>query len=134
MQIYSILVILYSTLPGGTRANYGLGQTMTHEVGHWVGLYHTFEGGCEDGDEVADTPPEATAAVGCPVGRDTCKNDTLPDPIRELLLVSSVPAAQFHNLQDNYMDYSYDACLTEFTPGQHTRMRAQIATYRGYPL
>lgn len=110
------VVILYSTLPGGTRANYGLGQTMTHEVGHWVGLYHTFEGGCEDGDEVADTPPEATAAVGCPVGRDTCKNDTLPDPIH------------------NYMDYSYDACLTEFTPGQHTRMRAQIATYRGYPL
>ncbi|TFK74487.1 zincin [Pluteus cervinus] len=107
------LLIRYATLPGGTERNYNLGQTVTHETGHWAGLYHTFQGGCSGtGDSVSDTPPEASQATGCPASRDTCP-DAGVDPIH------------------NYMDYVYDSCMTEFTPGQITRMKSQLSTYRG---
>jgi len=107
------VVILFSSVPGGTTANYNQGKTLTHEVGHWVGLYHVFQGGCSaTGDSVTDTPPQVTATNGCPSSQDSCSGGGL-DSIH------------------NYMDYSYDPCMTEFTAGQIVRFKSQISTYRG---
>ncbi|GAC95474.1 metalloprotease [Pseudozyma hubeiensis SY62] len=67
------IVFQYSTVPGGSETGYNLGKTVTHEVGHWLGLYHVFQGGCQSpGDYVDDTPPQSIATNGCPTGQDSC--------------------------------------------------------------
>lgn len=106
------VVVLYSSLPGGSAEPYNEGDTGTHEVGHYLGLYHTFERGCQaPGDQVADTAYEASAAYGCPTGRDSCP-DVEPDPIT------------------NFMDYTDDFCMDNFSPDQGARMQEIVATYK----
>jgi hypothetical protein len=98
-------------------APYNLGMSLVHEAGHWLGLLHTFEGGCDaggsGGDGVADTPAEAGPAFGCPKrSRNSC------------------PRLPGNDLSSNVMSYVDDACMRGVTKGQAARMQAMWAAYR----
>lgn len=127
-------ILGYSSFPGGppdedgivVRHSYfgktgtasgGLGRTTTHEIGHWFGLYHTFQNGCggadtcNSGDNICDTPPVTAPNFGCP-NINSCTNDSYPDQVA------------------NYLDYTDDACKSIFTLGQKNRMHAVLASLR----
>lgn len=91
-----------------------LGRTATHEVGHWLGLYHIWgDGDCTQIDSVPDTPnADAASQSDCDTTKNTCDDSSTPfwngiDP---------------PDMVENYMDYSADACMNMFTLGQKTRM------------
>jgi len=93
-----------------------MGRTATHEAGHYLGLYHTFDSGCGSatncygtGDLICDTNGQRNPTYGCPSSASSCGSQ---DP--------------FHN----YMDYTDDACLWEFTPEQVNRMRCVLENWR----
>ena len=101
---------LWSVISANTP--YSEGDTLTHELGHWFGLFHTFQDGCYGGDQIGDTAPEASSAGGCPVGRNTCSGDSVNDPIH------------------NFMDYTDDCCMFRFSPDQVEAMVDQATEYR----
>ncbi len=93
------------------NGTYDYGRTMTHEVGHWLGLYHTFQGGCTGvGDRCTDTPAVSAPNFGCPSGTNSC------------------PSAAGNDMIENYMDYTDDACMNVFTADQKIRVQAVMAS------
>lgn len=100
--------------------NYDKGKTLIHEFGHYMGLYHTFEGGCnsqalpcnEHGDKVCDTPTVASANFTCFSGMDSCLQDIGQDDVT------------------NFMDYGNDNCANHFSLGQIERIEASLLIYR----
>ena len=124
------VVVRSNTIPGGSYfPSITVGKILVHEVGHWLGLAHTFDGyddarpslipmlgnfnRCrKNNDEVGDTPKQSSPSVGCPIGRNSCRMFPGLDPIH------------------NYMDYSDDVCFNEFSAGQADRMKAMWNEYR----
>jgi hypothetical protein len=129
-------VVLHYKYTGktGATAPFNKGRTGTHEVGHWLGLYHTFQGGCagtsstncnSGGDQVCDTPPTSAARYGCP-SVSTIHNTCTETP------------TDYRDMTMNYMDYVDDGCMNLFTLGQKARMvavmngvRASLKTSNG---
>jgi hypothetical protein len=101
---------------GNVEPPYNLGRTAIHEVGHWLGLKHTWgdEPNCIEDDLVVDTPLQADSSAGCLTFPylDTCSN--------------VYPGIMFMN----YMDYSNDNCLSIFTYGQSVRMDSALFNQR----
>eukprot|EP01090_Pellita_catalonica_P022583 TRINITY_DN8832_c0_g1_i1.p1 TRINITY_DN8832_c0_g1~~TRINITY_DN8832_c0_g1_i1.p1 ORF type:complete len:146 (-),score=18.82 TRINITY_DN8832_c0_g1_i1:47-484(-) len=89
------------------------GDILVHEVGHHLGLEHTFEGGCTNPNDFVDDTP---ACVGSP---GVCSG-----------VVDSCPKMAGNDDITNYMDYNSDSCIDHFTTGQRDRMFSQITAYR----
>ncbi len=110
------VVVLNASLPGGSAAPFNEGDTATHEVGHWLGLFHTFQNGCNaPGDLVKDTPRVRTPNFDCQAAVDSCPSD------------DGTPRS---DLLDNFMDYVEDRCMDKFTPGQATRAARYFTNFR----
>ncbi|TNF48725.1 MAG: PKD domain-containing protein [Bacteroidetes bacterium] len=116
------VVILHTSLGSVANPNpaggvYGRGRTLSHELGHWLGLRHIWgDGACNVDDFCADTPAAAAANYGCPTGTNSCTGGSYPG----------------NDMIENYMDYTDDACMNIFTADQKTRIRAvlNVATRR----
>ena len=106
-----VIPVYFHVIQSSTNANGGVTDTMINN--QMAVLNAAFTGtSAKNNDGVSDTPQEKSPAFGCPVGRDTCTRDAGVDPIY------------------NFMDYTDDACMNTFTPGQVTRMNQMMTTYR----
>lgn len=97
---------------GTVASPFHLGRTLTHELGHWLGLLHPWgvQPGCNGpGDGIDDTPPQEGPSSGCQLGRESCG---------------------VLNMVQNFMDFSVDSCLLFFTAGQATFMRTVLTGQR----
>jgi hypothetical protein len=107
------VVIDPSALPTGhSQPGRHRGLTVAHEVGHYLGLIHTFQGGCEDRDDVFDTPAQSGPTMKCVAQADSCPDRPGMDDVQ------------------NIMNYTDDDCMTHFTPGQVERMVKAVAEFR----
>jgi gliding motility-associated-like protein len=127
----------YTTMPPGGDMLDGivltaLGNFLIHEMGHYLGLYHTFEGSActnddctTQGDRVCDTPPDASMnSSPCDNPQNSCSTDTLSNNSNGNF-TSDVP-----DQVSNFMDYGNPGCQDEFTKGQADRMHGIIQTQR----
>jgi hypothetical protein len=107
------LILTFVFISRQLQGNGFEGDTGIHEVGHWMGLLHTFQGGCSDtyGDFVDDTPPVAEPNHGCPVGIDSCYGGD-------------------RDLVRNFMDYTDDSCMDSFTNGQYDNVQYLWSRFR----
>jgi len=132
-QLIRLRAGAYATLPPGGGNTDGIvvptfGETLAHEMGHYLGLYHTFEGGCFNdnclfnGDRVCDTPPDnnVLSAPSCSSPGNSCQTDTLSNYSNGFFPID-VP-----DQISNFMDYGNGGCHNEFTQGQSDRMHATI--------
>ena len=132
------IILGYAQFPGGgSSSTYGIvvrhdrtgtigtatgDRTLTHEMGHCLNLYHTFQGGCgnscgNSGDRVCDTPPVTTSTQGCDVNQNSCSNDMSGSSVYNSNVVDQI---------ENYM--SYDDCQNMYSLGQRDRMAAAISS------
>jgi len=115
-------IVIHGDFFSRNRDALNLGRIATHEMGHYMGLDHTFEGGClaagvpcnTGGDRVCDTPQAMAPNYGCPSGVNSCVDFPVDEP----------------DLIENYMDYSHGSCQNMFTAGQKDRMDVMMNTYR----
>lgn len=96
------------------------GRTLTHEMGHCLELYHTFQSGCGSncsfsGDDVCDTPPVSGATYNCSFALNSCDNDATGP---------SVYGTDVPDMIENYMSYNQNFCQNTFTLGQKSRSDA----------
>jgi hypothetical protein len=109
---------------------YNKGRTTTHEVGHWLGLYHNWGddgGSCLGTDLIYDTPNQADATSGCLTypHYDACSY-----PGCEATQDTGNPCSPYGIMFMNYMDYTDDACMNMFTLGQANNMINTLNVYR----
>jgi len=112
------IVVTKESLPGN-GGPYGRGDTGTHEAGHWLNLYHTFQGGCSDpGDYVVDTPRQRAGnnVFKCNPDLNTCGNNNGSEALRDPV--------------HNFMNYTDDKCLDRFSRGQEDRMELSWLAFR----
>lgn len=108
-------VISSYAIPEGNDIIYKYGRTLTHEIGHYFGLYHTFQDGCQNNDGCDDTPAQDNGDNIYECGElNTCNKQDEPgnDPV------------------NNYMNYVDDLCMNHFTDDQFARIWSQLEVYK----